>query len=587
MKQRKSNYWRKRYKLLEEARYRDNEKLYKEIEKEYIRAAKKIEKEILSFYNRFALNNGITLQEARKLLNSDELEELRWDVWEYIDKGIENSITGSWKHELENASIKARVRRLEALKLKIDAIISELQSEVLEQVDNHITDIYENSYYNTAFELQKGVGVGVDLAPIDVGRVALIKSKPWASDGLSFSERIWGKHRLELTKYLDTELTQSIIRGEDPQKLINKISKKFNTTKRRAGNVVMTESAYFASVAQEECYKDLDVDRYEIVATLDTKTSKICQDMDGEVFDMNEYEPWVTAPPFHNFCRSVTAPYFEDFTEGSKRWYRDADGNTGYVDADMKYNEWYDKYIENSMEEEYTEIVNDFENEKEFRKVEIDEKITKNASSPLGKITLEKIKNTDLEVYKSVRLNNLKPAKYQRAIVAYEDAIKLIGLSRDDVPPLLFCKGDECNSNISTLASYSARLNYIKLNVDTFKVREKKTIKKEDSIKFKKENDVTGSLVHELYHYLDAKEYREQNNIKGQMTQEQKKDFEKWVQEKAKDIIIKNNLNPKEISNYANKSYKKSLYDEVCAEYTRIDIVEKGGKKWKSLRKKI
>lgn len=587
MKQRKSNYWRKRYKLLEEARYRDNEKLYKEIEKEYIIAAKKIEKEILSFYNRFALNNGITLREARKLLNSDELEELRWDVWEYIDKGIENSITGSWKHELENASIKARVRRLEALKLKMDAIISELQSEVLEQVDNHITDIYENSYYNTAFELQKGVGVGVDLAPIDVGRVALIKSKPWASDGLSFSERIWGKHRLELTKYLDTELTQSIIRGEDPQKLINKISKKFNTTKRRAGNVVMTESAYFASVAQEECYKDLDVDRYEIVATLDTKTSKICQDMDGEVFDMNEYEPWVTAPPFHNFCRSVTAPYFEDFTEGSKRWYRDADGNTGYVDADMKYNEWYDKYIENSMEEEYTEIVNDFENEKEFRKVEIDEKITKNASSPLGKITLEKIKNTDLEVYKSVRLNNLKPAKYQRAIVAYEDAIKLIGLSRDDVPPLLFCKGDECNSNISTLASYSARLNYIKLNVDTFKVREKKTIKKEDSIKFKKENDVTGSLVHELYHYLDAKEYREQNNIKGQMTQEQKKDFEKWVQEKAKDIIIKNNLNPKEISNYANKSYKKSLYDEVCAEYTRIDIVEKGGKKWKSLRKKI
>ena len=124
MKQRKSNYWRKRYKLLEEARYRDNEKLYKEIEKEYIRAAKKIEKEILSFYNRFALNNGITLQEARKLLNSDELEELRWDVWEYIDKGIENSITGSWKHELENASIKARVRRLEALKLKMDAIIS-------------------------------------------------------------------------------------------------------------------------------------------------------------------------------------------------------------------------------------------------------------------------------------------------------------------------------------------------------------------------------------------------------------------------------------------------------------------------------
>ena len=107
----------------------------------------------------------------------------------------------------------------------------------------------------------------------------------------------------------------------------------------------MTESAYIASVAQKDCYNELDVEEYEIVATLDTRTSKICQDMDGEVFKISEYEPWVTAPPFHNFCRTVTAPYFEDATD--KRWYRDAEGNTGHVDAKMKYHEWYDKYIKN------------------------------------------------------------------------------------------------------------------------------------------------------------------------------------------------------------------------------------------------
>lgn len=449
MKQRKSNYWRKRYKLLEEARYRDNEKLYKEIEKEYIRAAKKIEKEILSFYNRFALNNGITLQEARKLLNSDELKELRWDVWEYIDKGIENSITGSWKHELENVSIKARVRRLEALKLKIDAIISELQSEVLEQVDNHITDIYENSYYHTAFELQKGVGVGVDLAPIDIGRVALIKSKPWASDGLSFSERIWGKHRLELTKYLDTELTQSIIRGEDPQKLINKISKKFNTTKRRAGNVVMTESAYFASVAQEECYKDLDVDRYEIVATLDTKTSKICQDMDGEVFDMNEYEPWVTAPPFHNFCRSVTAPYFKDFTEGSKRWYRDADGNTGYVDADMKYNEWYDKYVVEKYGKEKAELLKKIDRNESY-----DRKRLKEYKEILGKEAPKSLKE-----FQELKYNNIE--KYQKLETRYK-YIKAEKILKSNNIELI----DSIDDNLYIVKNYNPKIKGMKKHAE-------------------------------------------------------------------------------------------------------------------------
>lgn len=595
MKQRKSNYWRKRYKLLEEARYRDNEKLYKEIEKEYIRAAKKIEKEILSFYNRFALNNGITLQEARKLLNSDELKELRWDVWEYIDKGIENSITGSWKHELENASIKARVRRLEALKLKIDAIISGLQSEVLEQVDNHITDIYENSYYHTAFELQKGVGVGVDLAPIDVGRVALIKSKPWASDGLSFSERIWGKHRLELTKYLDTELTQSIIRGEDPQKLINKISKKFNTTKRRAGNVVMTESAYFASVAQEECYKDLDVDRYEIVATLDTKTSKICQDMDGEVFDMNEYEPWVTAPPFHNFCRSVTAPYFEDFTEGSKRWYRDADGNTGYIDADMKYNEWYDKYIENSMKEEYTEIVNDFENEKEYMSMEVDDTDQKNVpSKKKGTIIVQRLVDAPMPAYKSVEVQSLKPKEVHFTIQCLNEAAEKVGISKNEIPPICFCNSDDFKSGLGALASYQSNLNVIKFNVDRKytngkkeklkgKTREEKRENRRAYKDYEKDrknnaelrkNELIKTLVHELIHYLDAKEFRKRKNLGDTIPEELISEYNKWCRGKAKDFIIKHNINPDTISEYAKNSFLRKKYEEVYAEYMRKKIME-------------
>lgn len=569
MKQRKSNYWRKRYKLLEEARYRDNEKLYKEIEKEYIIAAKKIEKEILSFYNRFALNNGITLREARKLLNSDELEELRWDVWEYIDKGIENSITGSWKHELENASIKARVRRLEALKLKIDAIISELQSEVLEQVDNHITDIYENSYYHTAFELQKGVGVGVDLAPIDVGRVALIKSKPWASDGLSFSERIWGKHRLELTKYLDTELTQSIIRGEDPQKLINKISKKFNTTKRRAGNVVMTESAYFASVAQEECYKDLDVDRYEIVATLDTKTSKICQDMDGEVFDMNEYEPWVTAPPFHNFCRSVTAPYFEDFTEGSKRWYRDADGNTGYVDADMKYNEWYDKYIKHNVN-------TDNQYDKNYKPVIIDKNVT-NAEYYKGVKVLEGFKidsKLPLKMYQSTGIKSIKPRVFDEYSKRFMLASEKLNIRYQDMPEIYFCENSMFNG-VNVLASYNSVSNIIKVNAQ-LNYKNLKNYWKKLKINTSPRKEIRKTCLHELVHFLDAEEYKREKNI-NYISQEQYKYWTEWCNNKSHEFILKNGLkfdNIKDISIYAKESYLDKKYYEVRAEYIAKKLCE-------------
>ena len=114
-----------------------------------------------------------------------------------------------------------------------------------------------------------------------------------------------------------------------------------NVSKANAGRLVMTESAYFSSAAQRECFKELDVERYEIVATLDGHISDICQEMDGKVFKMSKYEERITAPPFRVNCRSCTAPYFDDeFTKGKQRATRDEDGNTYYVPDDITYKEW-------------------------------------------------------------------------------------------------------------------------------------------------------------------------------------------------------------------------------------------------------
>jgi hypothetical protein len=101
----------------------------------------------------------------------------------------------------------------------------------------------------------------------------------------------------------------------------------------------MTEQAYFHSVAQKDAFNELEVEEFEVVATLDSHTSDICQGMDGQHFPMSQYEPGVTAPPFHVWCRSVTVPYFEDNFTG-ERAARDADGNTYYVPDDMTYKEW-------------------------------------------------------------------------------------------------------------------------------------------------------------------------------------------------------------------------------------------------------
>jgi hypothetical protein len=64
---------------------------------------------------------------------------------------------------------------------------------------------------------------------------------------------------------------------------------------------------------------------------------------------MTAYEVGVTAPPFHPWCRTTTAPYFAD--SHGERIARGADGEQYYVPADMKYAEWKEKFVKPAKEE--------------------------------------------------------------------------------------------------------------------------------------------------------------------------------------------------------------------------------------------
>ncbi|HBG4073644.1 TPA: minor capsid protein [Clostridioides difficile] len=343
------DYWRKRFEQLEEAQNNKSVKYYLELEKQYKLAINSIEKDILAWYNRFAKNEGISLLEAKKLLNTRELEEFKWSVEEYIRHGKENAINQKWMKELENASARVHITRLEALKLQIQQQVEVLYGNELDGIDKLMRDIYTSGYYHTAFNVQQGVNVGWSLMSLDTNRINKIISKPWATDGLNFSERIWGKHRPTLVNELHTKLTQSIIRGENPKNLVNDFAKRFNVSKSQAKNLIMTESAFFASASRKDCFSDLDVEKYEIIATLDLRTSNICRELDGKIFDMKDYQVGITAPPFHCRCRTTTAPWFED--EEGYRAARGEDGKTYYVPSSMKYNEWYEKYVKNNSKQ--------------------------------------------------------------------------------------------------------------------------------------------------------------------------------------------------------------------------------------------
>lgn len=341
-----SAYWQKRFEQIEQSQNQKGIQCYADIEKQYRQAQKQIEGQISAWYQRFATNNGVSLADAKRMLNVKELAELKWDINQYIQYGQENAINGSWCKQLENASARFHISRLEALKLQMQQSIEVMFGNQLDSIDAAMRDVYKSGYYHTAFEIQKGVGVGWDFATLDEKQISKVINKPWAADGKNFSERVWG-NRQKLVNELNQTLTQNIILGKDPQKAIDAIAKKMNTSKTAAGRLVMTEEAFFSSAAQKDCFAELDVEQFEVVATLDSHTSEICQEMDGKHFPMSQWEVGVTAPPFHVWCRSTTVPYFDDeFDSVGERTARGEDGKTYYVPANMTYKQWQKSFVQ-------------------------------------------------------------------------------------------------------------------------------------------------------------------------------------------------------------------------------------------------
>ena len=341
-----ADYWKDRFEQIEKICHDKGTVSYRKIEEQYRKAQKEIESQISVWYQRFAVNNGITMQEARRLLTSGELAELKWDVNEYIKYGRQNAIDGKWMKQLENASAKAHISRLEALKLQVQQQVEVAFGNQLDSIDSTMRAVYSMGYMHTAFEIQKGVGVGHNFAALNQRLIDEVLKRPWAPDGKNFSDRVWS-NKQKLINELNTTLTQGIILGKDPGKIINAMSKKLDVSKTAAGRLVMTESAAFTSRAQEDCFKELDVEEYEIVATLDSHTSEICQDMDGKVFKMPERQIGVNAPPFHVNCRTTTAPYFDDWEElgiDRERVARNDKGDKYFVDGNTTYKEWEKQY---------------------------------------------------------------------------------------------------------------------------------------------------------------------------------------------------------------------------------------------------
>lgn len=334
-----SEYWRGRFSLLERSTYKTAQATLREIEALYRQALYQTRKELDSWCARFADDNGVSLTEARRLLGAKELEEFRWDVAQYIETAQKAGLDETWQRQLRNASAKVHISRLEAVETQIRQQIEELYAGQKARLTEAVRRAADDAYTGTLQEAAKGLDVNFKTVSLDKTQLDALTSKAWTTDDRTFRDRCW-TNKNALVQAVHKGLTQGLLRGDSPAQLTDAIAKQFDVDRYKAGRLVYTETAYYSALAEKQGFKDLGVEKVEIIGTLDGSTCSICGQLDGKEIPLAQYEPGVTVPPFHPRCRCTTAPVIpEDFADGL-RIARDEDGEEYYLPAGTKWTEW-------------------------------------------------------------------------------------------------------------------------------------------------------------------------------------------------------------------------------------------------------
>lgn len=408
------SYWKKRQEAMYKAGEMQVNQYFTRLEKAFNQTKRELQKTIEAFYFRYAEENGLSYAAAQKRLDKEELGELQ----DFINLAMQN--IGKYNQTVNNMSLKARITRYQALGVQVDAILRQLYALDYEaQAKETMQEVYEESYYRTWYSIDQYRGFHSNFAQVDPVTVQTLLEYPF--NGAAFSIRLW-KQKDHLQTQLMEAMTTIMIQGKHPSTLTAEFAKKMNSKKFDAYRLLHTESSFLMSEATHAGYKEDGVEKYQILAILDSKTCGICGDLDGNVYEVGKEVVGVNMPPFHPLCRCTDTPYYDDMDLSDiTRVARDPETGKNYdVPGDMTYKEWHAQYIEQNPDKVLAE--------KKLRNKKADKAQFKRYQQILGKDapktldSFQKLKYTDGSGWKSLQRDYRDASCYEKII---SDAGKL------------------------------------------------------------------------------------------------------------------------------------------------------------------
>jgi SPP1 gp7 family putative phage head morphogenesis protein len=242
----------------------------------------------------------------------------------------------------EAAPYKARISRLGRLKEAIKDECALLGGYEAAMDAELFAVTVEQGYYRSVFDLQRGAESAFSFVLLSERAIENVINKHFA--GKHFSARIWTNTGVLADKLQET-ITAGFLSGASISKMRREIEPLTNAGKYAAARIIRTEVNYFQNQAELLALKEAGIKHYVFLATLDSRTSEICRELDLKAFDVDKAEPGVNYPPMHPNCRSTVYGEIEGFAPLARRARDPETGENTVVPGDMNYREWYEKNV--------------------------------------------------------------------------------------------------------------------------------------------------------------------------------------------------------------------------------------------------
>ena len=300
-------YWQKRAEREFLAGEKEALQVAKELKLNYKQTMKEIEKQINAFYGKYANKEGMSLNEAKQVLNRMEKKDFKSLINDMLKMGKKENFTQQQINEFKKLYTKARITRLEELQTNIRFEVDKLTNTNKEQIEKLLKNTYENQYYESVFDAEQFRGYSSSFSALDDNMIEKAIKTKWL--GSNYTVSLY-KSEQNLLTTLNQEIPRGLTLGYNPRKLASQVSKKLDTNYNANVRLIRTEYNKIQNDASLDGYKAAGIKQYQILATLDSRTSDICRIMNDEIFYINEAETGVNFPPFHPNCRTTTIAYF-------------------------------------------------------------------------------------------------------------------------------------------------------------------------------------------------------------------------------------------------------------------------------------